>query len=1364
MEIYNRSGQLVLDVDVDDESYRYRAIMGDNNLTLKYALAEHVELPVGSYCEYQGERYTLERPESFKMQHSRYFDYTVTFEAYQAKAKIWKFRNPVDGRLKFPLTAKPIEHLQMFVDNMNRRDSGWTVGDCIGGVEHLISYDHDYCWDALTKMATEFDTEFEIVGKRVSLHRVEYNKSNPLPLSYGRGNGFKAGLGRDKTSNSTPVEILYAQGGDRNIDRSKYCNSELLLPKGQTIGYDGVHFEDETGYNSTNARKYIVDDLGLSIRRADKDLSTLAEDSIDCSDIYPKRVGTVSSVIEVNADKHFYDFCDDSIPDGLNYEDCIIAGEKPTVIFQSGILSGREFEVKYYHDEKTVGGVKKSARRFEIVPQEIDGITMPDSTFKPRTGDTYAVFKVMLPLAYIRDNTTKSGAEWEMFRKAVKYMFDNEEQKYTFTGELDGIWAKKDWANIGGRIVLGGYILFTDERFQKKGVLLRITAIKDYVNKPHSPAIELSNDTVGSSFAGDIKKLESTEVLIDSNHRDALQYTKRRFRDAQETMSMLESSLLENFTGSVTPITVQTMAMLVGDESLQFRFVNSRATPQPASHSFIYDKDTKQLTTAGGIIQHLTLGISSISSDHAASDYKFWDVSSYTSSRLDDGDRKYYLYIRASKSAQTAEFVLSEAAIKMEGVNGYYHFLVGLLNSEYDGERNFVTLYGYTEVLPGRVTTDRVVSGDGQSYFDMAGNALKLGSSGSGYALDYNSQGDGKLRLRGTLVQSESGNESYLGCFRGEYNSSYTYYNGDEVTYTYEGDTSTYRYVHSTAGKGHAPTDTLYWQVIAAGSKGADGTSVKIIGQAAGHYSTMAEARAKLTVETIKYGTGDSAHARRVGQYGIVDTNEDEPEQAKKSTWYAYRSPNGAMNVGGEEDGSLITYKANAGDGFILKSTGHLYIANDTGWQDVGLIKGDKGDAGATGATGNYTELRFAINGSTSTPPALDTAALDPSGWSTATPTVGKGEYMWVTHAVKTGDGKSLVSGWSVPYRATPQDGQDGKNGDSPVMVYRGVYDSSKTYYGNNSRLDCVKHGTEYYIARIDAGEFSSPAPPDASKWNDFGANFESIATNLLLAEGANIGDWFISEGKIVSTLDDGNKIELDAKKRTITIYSSSTGGDYIDDTENRNINTTLKLDADNAVVEVRNDNGVSYMSSSGILANRAGTQCVDATTGMTHKAAVCGIGRGNLAKSPWEFNKDEALLAGVYGYASNYGTAPSYGGYFYNLKVNGLCLNTKYIDSSGVYLTDSHSYIVGLTNVQSTVYLPASSRQGQTILFKQIGTGYMRVYPRSGQRIYDDNTVNDYYDVNDGQMMLATFTTFYQSTNNTYTKIEAWLVSRMKF
>ena len=1211
MIIYNDKGKKLLEIEVDDNSYRHRVIMGDYNLTLYYSLAEHVELPVGCYCDYQGERFTLERPEAFKMKHSRSFEYTVTMESSQAKAKIWKFRNPVDGRLKFSLTAKPHEHLQMFVDNMNRRDTGWAVGSCVSGDEVCISYSHAFCYEALEQMASTLNTEFEFNGKTVSLRKVEYNKNNPLPLSYGRGNGFKPNVGRSNYGETPPTEILYVQGGSDNIDPSKYGSSELLLPKSQSIGFDGVYFEDEEGFNADNARYYMTDDLGFSIRRKDKDLTSLAESSLDCSDIYPKHVGEISSVVCVDKDKNFYDIIDNSIPENLDYEKCLIDGETMTVIFQTGMLAGKEFEVKYYHNSilNPDGSLKKAARRFEITPQEIDGQTMPNETFCPRANEKYAVFKCMLPDAYICDNATKSGASWDMFRQAVKSLFDNEETKFTFTGDLDGIWAKKDWLNIGGRIKLGGYIKFSDERFQKDGVLVRITGIKDYINKPHSPSLELSNETKSASFSSKLKQLESEEVVIEDNHREAIQFTKRRFRDAKETMSMLEASLLENFTQSISPIAIQTMQMLVGDESLQFRFVSSKTNPTQVSHTINYDQETKTLKAAAGLIQHLTLGVSSLSSSHKPEEYLYWNVEEFESARLEDGSKKYYLYAKVSKTTDKGVFFLSESAKTLNGVDGHYCLLVGVLNSEYNGERSFATLYGFTEILPGRVTTDRVVSGDGNSYFDMLANAMKLGD-----ALDFNSAGDGKLRIKGTIVQSQSGQESYIGCYRGEYNASYTYYNGDEVTFTKNGNTSTYRMFSDTPVNGIEPTNTLYWQVVAQGSKGADGTSVKIKGQAYAHYSTKEEwdqDRRKPVVLIDKYTLTSG------------ETTEDK---------YCVVQKLGRPFAGAAE--GWMTVYAEEGDAYIMNSddealNGCMYVPQTDKWQNVGQIKGDKGDTGQEGAAGKFTELRYAKNGSITTPPALSKSSLNPSGWTTEVPTVASLEYLWQTTAVKSGDGKTLLSQWSNPVRITPyngidgqegaagkftelryakngsittppalsksslnpsgwttevptvasleylwqttavksgdgktllsqwsnpvritpyngidgQDGADGKDGASPAPVFRGDYSSTKYYYGNPHRVDIVKYNSVYYVARIDApsgsGGFVGQTPTNTNYWNPFGASFESVATQLLLAENANIAGWVFRNGKLYSQ---NNSCYLDGKTGDVNIQGNFTG------------------------------------------------------------------------------------------------------------------------------------------------------------------------------------------------------------------------------
>lgn len=1206
-----------IDILVDTSSYRYTALQNVGTLYLYFASEEFINIPVGAYCIYKNITYYLMDPDDFKKKSSRNFEYTLVMYDIGAILGKYKCRDIVSKRLKFDYTAKPHEHLQLIVDNLNMRDSGWKVGECIEAEEKTINYNHIFCSEALPTIADTFKTEYEIdpAIKTIHLRKVEYNKGEPLPLEYGKDKGFVPGLGRSNKDGNRPVTILYVQGGEQNIDFSKYGSKELLLPKNQRLEYEG--------------RAYVSDADGLYIKRADITLTDVQEDSLDCSNIYPKRVGSVSDIIVSDEEKNFYDFIDSSIPEDLNFEDCLIEGNTMTVIFQSGMLAGKEFEVKYVHKE----------RKFLITPQEIDGQVMPNDIYKPNLEDKYAVFGIQLPDAYICNNSTKEGASWDMFREAAKYLYENEDPKFTFKGELDSIYSKKRWLSIGGKIKLGGYILFKDPQFIPEGIKIRITSIKEYIHRPYSPIIELSNTTTGTTVSSELNKIESNEIKTDNQYKNSIQFTKRRFRDAKETISMLNDALL-HFSGSISPISVQTMSLLVGDESLQFRFVNNKTNPAQVEYLVTYDSTKKVLSAPGGILQHMTIGINTLSSEHKASEYKFWDIEKYTSPTLTE-TVGYYLYVKANKNGTTGSYVLSKNAIKLEGVEGYYHFLVGILNSEFEEDRSFVELFGFTEILPGRITTDRIVSSDGQNFIDFVNNAFRVGDTDS--YLDWNTRGDRKLRLKGTIVQSESGDESPIGCFRGTYSSSYTYYWGDEVTYTTSNGTSTYRYVSKTPSRENVPTNTSYWIIVAEGAKG---------------------------------------------------------------------------------------------------------------------NKGDKGDDGDPGNNGDYFEYRYAVNGSRSTPPSLSKTSRNPSGWSTTVPTVGTLQYLWFTVAKINGETNSLIQNWSTPVRQTPYDGVDGRNGDTgPTMVYRGVYDSSKVYYGTSRRVDAVKYNGHYYVARVDAGNgFQNHVPTDTAYWNDFGAEFESIATNLLLAEGANIGDWFMSGGKIVSTLLDGNKITLDASMARIFIESSMSGGDY---SESQYQGSKITIDANNGLIEARSKSNsrVAYMSPTGIFCNNAETQAVSAILGYTHKAAIVGLGFGSVNKSDWN---NENFLAGVYGRASNSGTAPAYGGFFQNLMAAGLFLHRKAIEesSSSVYLSETDSLVIGYSRNQQIVYLPSDGVIGRTIFFKQWWTGYMRVYPRSGNVLYDDHIQNDYYDIGEGQGAIFHFTVGYVDG----VKKSAWLVSRYKF
>lgn len=707
-----------LDVQESDSSYRYRSLMSKPQLVLKFSLSEFVEIPVGAWCEYQGVKYKLGSPENIKKNGTRNIEYTLTLGTLEDNMSLYKMRNPVDKRLKWSMCAKPHELVEAIVWNLNQRDGAgvWKVGECLDAAEQTVEFNHTYIDAALQDVANKFETEWEINDYTISLHKVEYFKDDPLPLAYGKGNGFEPGVGRTTQSDELPIKRLYVQGGDRNIDRSKYGSAELLLPKSQTLVYEG--------------RIYQSDAEGYSIERIDKVSDAVKEDSLDCSEIYPSRVGTVSAVECIDAGKNFYDIIDNSIPAELNFNDYVIEGETATIIFQKGMLAGddKQFEFKYNHSE----------RRFELVPQEIDGVTMPNETFSPAVGDTYAIFGIMLPDSYICNNTDKTGASWDMFREAARKLYENEDQKFTFTGTLQGLWAKKNWLRVGGRLKVGGYVLFTDEQFAPDGIPIRITGIKEFLTSPYAPVLEISNSVSGKSVSSQLREIGQNEVATDNSIRNAVSYTKRRFRDVKETMAMLEDSMLDNFTNSINPLTVQTMMMLIGDESLQFRFVASKTDLTAVGDGITYDNTAKQLHIPHGFIQHMTLGIGTISSSHADSEYKVWEMNEYLSPYLDNGAKKYYLYAKVSRTDTTVkgDFLLSDRAIKMTDVAGYYHLLVGILNSEYDGERSYVSLYGFSEILPGRITTDKIVSSDGKTYFDLllgeiGGNIKFIASDGS---------------------------------------------------------------------------------------------------------------------------------------------------------------------------------------------------------------------------------------------------------------------------------------------------------------------------------------------------------------------------------------------------------------------------------------------------------------------------------------------------------------------------------------------------------------------------------------------------------------------------------------------------------
>lgn len=106
-----------------------------------------------------------------------------------------------------------------------------------------------------------------------------------------------------------------------------------------------------------------------------------------------------------------------------------------------------------------------------------------------------------------------------------------------------------------------------------------------------------------------------------------------------------------------------------------------------------------------------------------------------------------------------------------------------------------------------------------------------------------------------------------------------------------------------------------------------------------------------------------------------------------------------------------------------------------------------------------------------------------------------------------------------------------------------------------------------------------------------------------------------------------------------------------------------MTIDANRGIFETRAknapnySNAVSYMSPTGIFSNMAGTDGMPASSGYTHRGAIVGLGFANVPARTWAINAVDTIVAGVYGRASNSGTAPAFGGFFYDLFAGGLIL-----------------------------------------------------------------------------------------------------------
>ncbi len=183
---------------------------------------------------------------------------------------------------------------------------------------------------------------------------------------------------------------------------------------------------------------------------------------------------------------------------------------------------------------------------------------------------------------------------------------------------------------------------------------------------------------------------------------------------AQGEYIYYDKAMLENFTEGIAPATVRAMMMFLGSD---FRFVDSKENPTFVTH----EVDLVNCVIPGGTIQYADSKKSEKGVEYV--EYKYWTLADHTFA-TEKPEKGYYVYAQVATDGSAGEFLVSESAKGKLDDAGYYNLLVGIINSEYNGLRSYASLVGFTEILPGMVRTDKIVSKDGDTYFDLQNNEI----------------------------------------------------------------------------------------------------------------------------------------------------------------------------------------------------------------------------------------------------------------------------------------------------------------------------------------------------------------------------------------------------------------------------------------------------------------------------------------------------------------------------------------------------------------------------------------------------------------------------------------------------------------
>ena len=922
------------------------SLMGDDNVQLSIISTDILSFSKGDKIVVDGEEYTIRTKVNREVLSDEHFVYDATFYGVMYELMKSLYRNTdADGKSTshtFDLTYSIRDFVKVLIYNVNRDYPGlWQFDEegCPDTEPRTIAFSKNNCLQVLQKLCSdsEFKLEFLITqsdGVR-TIHIGKFGSKVVPPggnefFEWGKGNGLYK-LKEQKVDDKAIITRLWVEGGTNNI-RSNYRNysERLQLPYPKRLNLKEHSLSDGTVIPAGSEMIGISDDNNRYLEDADlRDMIGSDEDAKTYDNIFPKRTGEVTSIVEDNINS----FIDSTMDFDLNETDkkgtkYLINGVSAKVTFTSGKLAGQEFELL------AKGGYEHESKKFTLIPYtDKRGLTIPTvetEAYRIQVGDKYKITDINLPESY------EQNAEEELWYTAIEDFKPMTQARAQYQLTLDRSYFLDSLPTDSDTRVfrVGDYVPVKDVRLGiEKNI--RIQKVSRNLLLEHDYTLTLSDITAISIQSQTVLDVREHEMIIENNRLRDFTKARRGWRTTEDLRSMVYDTDGYFDPDNIRPNSIDTNMLTVGSKSQQFILVDVVLQANVGGLG-------NRFNATSGKLVHLTIDDDKI---------KTWDMGAAEFTMASNNG--YYLFAKCAKNGSSGVWYLTQEQLRFEPTDdpNNYYFQVGILSSLYtdDKFRDFATTYGFTRINGNTITTGRIVTSDGECYLDLDGNKFRIGDASS--SIDWNATAKNQVTLRNVKLVSGSGDVSDIGVYRGTYNPNYVYYKGDEVSYTRNGETCTYRYINNDPSLGHLPTESAYWAIVAQGSKGDAGEAGKSV------YYTFHDGIEKPATPT---GNGTTGGWHNTSTDAVRWMSVKTAATINDGAWEAPIRVRGADGTSISVKGSvtsisqLPTTGNEKGDAYLLN--GDLCIWDGTSWQNAGRIKGDDG-------TSSYLHLKYSDDG-----------------------------------------------------------------------------------------------------------------------------------------------------------------------------------------------------------------------------------------------------------------------------------------------------------------------------------------------------------------------------------------------------------------